>query len=196
MTESEFQIACLSDPRLSAHALSPMPAWLWSTDASRILWANPTAAAVFEAAAPGALGPRRFDTRHPAAAQIARLAGSLPPGGTARLERLRGFGASVGGTLICLCSRLTLARNEPAISGRLHRTRRSRSAVARAARRLIADMQRPAAVFSADGELIDATPAARERFGKAGDLIALGAEKLAKEASINGEAEARSASDA
>jgi PAS domain S-box-containing protein len=189
MTESEFQIACLNDPRLAAHALSPMPAWLWSADASRILWANPTAAAVFEAATPGALGPRRFDAGHPAAAQIARLAASLPAAGTARLERLRGFGASVGGMLICQCSRLTLARNGAAIL--IVSTERAGPdlSLPERARRLLADMQRPAAVFSADGELIEATSAARERFGKSRDLIALGAGKLAKEASLNGEAE-------
>ena len=56
------------------------------------------------------------------------------------------------------------------------------------ARRLLADIERPAAIFSADGELIDAKPAARQRFGGKLDLAALGAEKLAREASLNGQA--------
>ena len=43
--------------------------------------------------------------------------------------------------------------------------------------------------FTADGELIEAGPAARERFGLNRDLIALGAEALAGEASRNGQAE-------
>ena len=55
MNETEFQFACLKDERLAAHALSPMPAWLWSTDATRVLWANPVAAAIFDAASPSAL---------------------------------------------------------------------------------------------------------------------------------------------
>ena len=93
MSGTEFQSAWLNDPRLAAHALSPTPVWLWSADATRILWANPTAAAIFDAASPGALAALRFDPKHPAAAQIARLAGTLPQGGAARLERLRGFGA-------------------------------------------------------------------------------------------------------
>ena len=50
-----------------------------------------------------------------AAVQIARLAGTLPQGGAPRLERLRGFGASFGGTLICLCSRITLTDNRTAV---------------------------------------------------------------------------------
>jgi hypothetical protein len=55
MSGSEFQFAYLSDPRLAAHALSPSPAWLWSADASRILWANPTAAAIFDCATSAAI---------------------------------------------------------------------------------------------------------------------------------------------
>jgi PAS domain S-box-containing protein len=189
MSGPEFQIACLSDPRLSAHALSPTPAWLWSTDASRILWANPTGAAIFDAASPAALGRVQFDARHPAAMQIARLAGTLPQGGAARLERLRGFGASVGGTLICLCSRLTLADNATAVLVVSTERAGPELALPERARRLIVDAGRPAAVFAADGELIEAPPAARERFGAARDLIALGAQLLAKEASLNGTAQ-------
>ena len=41
MTETNPQLAYLRDQRLAAHALSPAPVWLWSTDAEHILWANP-----------------------------------------------------------------------------------------------------------------------------------------------------------
>ena len=108
MSGTEFQSAWLNDPRLAAHALSPTPVWLWSADATRILWGNPTAAAIFDAGSPGALAQLSFDSQHVSAAQIVRLAGTLPHGGAPRLERLRGFGASFGGTLICLCSRIAL----------------------------------------------------------------------------------------
>ena len=64
---------------------------------------------------PARLAPLSFDPSMPAAAQIVRLAGTLPQGGAPRLERLRGFGASFGGTLICLCSRIALADNSAAI---------------------------------------------------------------------------------
>ena len=50
----------------------------------------------------------------------------------------------------------------------------------------MADFRRPAAIFTADGELIEATPEALERFHDKRDLIALGAEKLAREAMPKG----------
>src|SRR6185437_3013080 len=49
-----FHFACLNDPRLAAHALSPSPAWLWSIDGQRLLWANPIGAAIFENESPAA----------------------------------------------------------------------------------------------------------------------------------------------
>src|SRR5665647_3582586 len=111
MSGTEFQAAVLRDPRLAAHALSPTPGWLWSADATRILWANPTAAAIFDAATPAAVGSLNFEPQRTSAAQILRLSGTLPHGGAPRLERLRGFGANLGGTLICLCSRIALTEN-------------------------------------------------------------------------------------
>jgi len=189
MSGTEFQFTCLSDPRLAAHALSPTPVWLWSSDATRVLWANPAAAAIFDCSSPGAFSALRFEPDHPAAAQIARLAGTLPHGGAPRLERLRGFGASFGGTLICLCSRIALADNSSAVLVvSTERAGKDLSLPERASR-LLADLERPAAIFTADGELIEAGPAARERFGTHRDLIALGAEKLAREATLNGNAE-------
>ena len=64
MSGTEFQFTCLTDPRLAAHALSPTPVWLWSTDATRVLWANPIAAAIFDAASPGALAALSFEPEH------------------------------------------------------------------------------------------------------------------------------------
>jgi PAS domain S-box-containing protein len=189
MSVTELQFAWLSDARLAAHALSPMPVWLWSADATRILWANPIAAAIFDAVTPGALAPLQFNPQHVSAAQILRLAGTLPQGGAPRLERLRGFGASFGGTLICLCSRIALNDNSAGIL--VVSTERSAKdlSLPERARRVLADFARPAAIFTADGELIDATPSARARLGSNRDLIVLGAEKLAREASLNGKAE-------
>ena len=115
MNGTEFQFACLNDPRLAAHALSPAPVWLWSAQAPRLLWANPVGAAIFDAPSPAAAANLKFDTRHLGAAQIARLAGTLPAGGAPRLERLRGFGASFGGALLCLCSRIALEDNSQAV---------------------------------------------------------------------------------
>ena len=189
MIGTEFEFACLSDPRLAAHALSPMPVWLWSADATRVLWANPIAAAIFDATSPGALAAIRFEPAHPAAAQIARLAGTLPQGGAPRLERLRGFGTRFGGTLICLCSRIALADNSSAVLVVATERAGTDLSLPDRAQRLLADLERPAAIFSADGELIEAVPAARERFGDKRDLVALDADKLARAATLNGQAD-------
>ena len=177
MSGTGFQPNFLSDARLAAQALSPSPAWLWSVDGEKILWANPAAAAIFETPAPAA------------AAQIVRLAGTLPQGGAPRLERLRGFGANFGGVLTCLCSRIALADDTPAVLVvATERGGRDLSLPERA-RRLLKDIDRPAAIFSTDGEPIEIAPAARECFGNDGDLVAIGAEKLAREAMLNGRAD-------
>ena len=191
MTGPKLQLANLDDPRLAAHALSPMPVWLWSAGADRILWANPVAAAVFAAASPAEVTALRFDARHAYAVQIGRLAGTLAEGEAPRLERLRGFGASIGGTLICLCSRIVLADGNSAIL--LVSTERAGKELALPdrARRLLHDLQRPSAIFTADGELIEAQAVARERTGAGRGLLQLGAEDIAREATAKGAAEGR-----
>ena len=50
MNHAEFQLRGVGDPRLAVHATSALPAWLWSVDGVRILWANPVGARVFGAA--------------------------------------------------------------------------------------------------------------------------------------------------
>ena len=189
MTEPGLHFKYLSEPQLAAHALNPAPVWLWSADADRILWANPTGAAIFDAASPGAIAARTFASRHTAAVQIARLAGTLPQGGAPRLERLRGFGASFGGALICLCSRVRLSDNQPAVLVVSAERAGKELALPERARRLLENGNAAAAIFTADGELIEARPAARERLGDKLDLMAFGADKLAREATLNGFAE-------
>ena len=189
MTDPTPQLAILRDPQLAAHALAPAPVWLWSPDADRILWANPAGAAIFGAVSPGEAALLRFDARHPASVQVARLSGTLPHGGAPRLERLRGFGASIGATIVCLCSRVTLADNSAAIliasAERAGRT----LALPDRATRLLRDFRPAAAIFTGDGEIIATQPAAIERMGNQRDLVALGAEKFAREANLNGMAE-------
>src|SRR5215831_5447452 len=191
MTEIESRLAYLRDPRLAVHALAPAPVWLWSVDAARILWTNPVGALIFDAASPAAASKLSFDSTRPAAAQVARLVGTLPPGAAPRLERLRGFGGGIGGTLICLCSRITLDDNSSAILVVSTERAGKDLALPERARRLLDDLQPVAAIFTADGELIEARAAARERLGARLDLIALGAEKLAREATLNGTAEGK-----
>ncbi len=102
---------------------------------------------------------------------------------------MRGFGASFGGTLICLCSRIALSDNSSAVLVVATERAGKDLSLPDRAQRLLADLERPAAIFSADGELIEAMPAARERFADKRDLVALGADKLAREAMLNGRAD-------
>jgi len=188
MIEPRFQVDWLNDPRLAAQALSPMPVWLWSAEEPRILWANPVAAAIFDAPSPAAAATIEFEPNHSAVAQIARLAGTLPHGLT-RLERLRGFGAALGGMLICLCSRIALADHRAAILVAATERAGKELALPERAHRLLKDIDEPAVLFTADGELIESVASARDCMGDKRDLIALGAEKLAREATLNGRAD-------
>jgi len=105
MQGAEFHWLALSDPRLAAYAASRLPAWLWTADGSRILWANPAGARVFGAASAAALAEKTFGPADRHRRQIARLAGRLLANGAVRLERLQGFGAAPGGLATCGASR-------------------------------------------------------------------------------------------
>jgi signal transduction histidine kinase len=173
MTFVESELALLRDPRLAAPATSPWPAWLWSADASRIVWANAAGAALFGAADTRECVQRRFDVNNPAAAQIVRLAATLPSAGPPRLERLRGFGLGFGRALTCACSRLVLADGKAAVLIAATEPAGPALSLAERVRRLFGDDE-PLAVFAADGALLHATAAARAQLGGANSLSALG----------------------
>jgi PAS domain S-box-containing protein len=97
-------LALTRDPRLSPHAMSAIPAWLWAVDASRVLWANAAGAAALGAPSVSALTTRIFSAEEPLGADIARLAETLPPA-SQKYERLRDIGTS----LVCACSRVEIA---------------------------------------------------------------------------------------
>ena len=96
MNHAEFQLRGVGDPRLAVHATSALPVWLWSTDGTRILWANPVGARLFGAANGAVLAGRIFGPADQHRRQVAQLAGRLSGTGAIRLERLRGFGAPLG----------------------------------------------------------------------------------------------------
>jgi PAS domain S-box-containing protein len=106
MNRAEFLGQVERDPRLAAHAKSPLPAWLWSADGMRIRWANSAGAAVLGARDGAELAARIFGPAEPHRRQVARLANQLPASGAIRMERLRGFGAAPGMLMTCGCSRL------------------------------------------------------------------------------------------
>ncbi|MHB8272902.1 PAS domain S-box protein [Bradyrhizobium sp.] len=109
MNNADFQLRGDADPRLAVHAANHLPAWLWSIDGTRILWANPVGARVFGAADATALAAKTFGPADQHRRQVAQLAGRLLPTGATRLERLRGFGATFGTLATCACSRLDFA---------------------------------------------------------------------------------------
>jgi PAS domain S-box-containing protein len=189
MSEQGSLLTFLSDPRLSPYATSDIPAWLWSADATRILWGNPAAAAIFNAASSVALTGHTIDPKGSAALQIARLAGTLQHGAAPRLERLRGFGGRLGGALMCTCSRISLADRMPAILVVATEKAGSRLSLKEQAQRLLAGSSEPLALFAADGALLHATPAALTKLGRATSLAALGAAPLGATALAAGRAE-------
>jgi signal transduction histidine kinase/PAS domain-containing protein len=178
MLQVESEHAPLRDPRLSAQlaecATGSLPAWLWSADGSRILWANAAGAAIFGASDTTVCTSGRFEASEPAAAQIQRLAETLPAAGQARLERLRGFGAGFGRALTCACSRTTVADGAPAVLVIATEAAGPPLSLLERVRRLFPDRERALAVFTPDGALLDATAPASRRLAGADRLSALG----------------------
>src|SRR6478672_4142538 len=109
MNNAEFQLRGVGDPRLAVHATSALPAWLWSIDGTRVLWANAVGAKLFGAANSAALAEEVFGPADAHRRQVAQLARTLPLNGAIRLERLRGFGAPLGRLVTCGCARLDFA---------------------------------------------------------------------------------------
>ena len=182
MSGSKSLLDVLNDPRLALHATSPVPVWLWSADASRILWGNPTAAAIFNAGSPAALSGHVIDPKGSAALQIARLAGTLQHGAAPRLERLRGFGGRFGGALLCNCARIMLADRTPAILVVATEAAGPKLSLGDQAKRLLANIDDAVAVFLPDGALLHATTAAQQMLRRNTSLAALNAMPLAQTA--------------
>jgi PAS domain S-box-containing protein len=189
MSEQGSVLGFLSDPRLAPYATGDIPVWLWSADASRILWGNPAAAAIFNATPSTTLAGHTIDPKGSAALQIARLAGTLQHGSAPRLERLRGFGGRLGGALMCTCSRISLADRTPAILVVATEKTGSRLALKEQAQRLLAGCDAPVALFSSDGSLLHATPAGLAKLGRATSLDALDVAALAATALAAGRAQ-------
>ena len=190
IVESEFALS--RDPRLAAqladHATSAVPAWLWSADGSRILWANAVGAAIFGAATTSECTTRRFDPGHQAVAEIARLAATLPSSGPPRLERLRGFGASFGRTLTCVCTRFALFDGAAAVLVVSTEQAGPPLTLRERVSRLISGRAEALVVFAPDGTLLAATKAAQDRFAGTPTWSRLGVAGSAAEALSAGSA--------
>jgi PAS domain S-box-containing protein len=188
MSPDRLFLDWLRDPSIAAYAAGPVPAWVWSADASRILWANPVGAAIFNAASPAAISGHTIDPKGSAALQIARLAASLPQGAAPRLERLRGFGGPFGRAVMCSCTRVILSDGTPAIL--IVGTEKVGPELSQAeqAKRLLANAQGSAALFTPNGNLLYATPAAQALIGSATMLGPIGATMFAGQALASGHA--------
>ncbi|WP_027520315.1 PAS domain-containing protein [Bradyrhizobium sp. WSM1417] len=188
MTSSDFQLRGVGDPRLAVHATSPLPAWLWSIDGTRVLWANPVGARLFGAGNATALAEKTFGPTDSHRRQIIRLAGRLPPNGAIRLERLRGFGARLGTLMTCACARLDFADGGRAVLvTAMDPMLRSMPLVERLLR-LVDGAKTPMAAFAPDGLFVGASETARTLLGFR-DLGEAGLEQARSDALRQGRAE-------
>src|SRR5579863_3058059 len=194
MPSVESELAFLQIPRLAAEATSARPVWLWSSDASRLLWANAVGAAVFGVTGGAEHGNVRFAPNNPLPAQIARLAAALPSAGAERLERLRGIGGGLGRPVVCTCSRLMLPDGSAAILMSACEPAGPALPFGERVRRLFSGLTSAIAAFDAGGQLLYATDAALPRLGGATTLSALGLDDLGAEALRSGRAGGRAPS--
>ncbi len=180
MTAADSILALTRDARLLPFATSGIGAWLWASDATRIIWANASGAAVLGAETPAALTARRFGPEEPVAQDVARIAASLPSTGAARLERVRGTGSS----LVSTCSRVSLPGDAFGILVIAAEPARPVLPLAERVARLFAPASEAVAVFSPDGKLIYATGTLEADT----TLASIGAEALKEGAIANGSA--------
>lgn len=165
MKDTEFELRGFGDPRLAIHATSALPAWLWSTDGTRILWANPVGARLLGAANGAALAKKTFGPADQHRRQVAQLAPRLPLTGAIRLQRLRGFGAPLGMLVTCGCARLDFADGSHGVLiAAAEMVGRSMPLVERL-QRLVDGIDAPIAAFTPDGMLAGASDAARPLIG-------------------------------
>ncbi|WP_024507436.1 PAS domain-containing protein [Bradyrhizobium sp. ARR65] len=160
MNNTEFQLQGLSDPRLAVHATSPLPAWLWSTDGTRVLWANPVGAQLFGAANGVELAKKPFGPANLHRRQVVQLVGKLPPSGATRLQRLRGFGARPGLLVTCACMRIDFSDGSHGVLIAPVESQQRTMPLLDRLQRLIGGIDMPIAVFARDGMLVAASEAA------------------------------------
>ncbi len=165
MNNAEFQLQGVGDPRLAVHATSALPAWLWSTDGTRVLWANPVGARVFGAANGASLCKKTFGPADSHRRQVVQLAHRLPPTGAIRLERLRGFGAALGALLTCGCARLEFSDGSHGILIAAAQPAGRPMPLVERLQRLVEGMETPIAAFTHDGLFVGGSDAARSLLG-------------------------------
>jgi PAS domain S-box-containing protein len=192
MSASGSQLCYLRDARLAPLATSALPAWLWSMDATQILWANAIGALMFGAPTPTALRAHRFDAGEPVAVQIGQIAATLSAAASPRLERLRGLGGGTGRALTCACSRIELSDDTAGILVAAFERAGPDLPLSERVARLLAGGAEPIAAFADDGRLMAATENAHAHLNGAVSLAACEAQALAEAALASGRAAGRS----
>jgi PAS domain S-box-containing protein len=165
MSHREFELQGVGDPRLAMHATSAAPAWLWSIDGSRVLWANPVGARLFGAANGTVLAKKKYGPADAHRRQVAQLAGRLPPAGAIRMERLRGFGAAPGALMTCACARLAFPDGSHGILIAAAETSGPAMPLIERLQRLVEGVETPILAFAHDGLFVGASDAARTLLG-------------------------------
>jgi len=165
MNNAEFQLRGVHDARLAVHATSASPAWLWTPDGARLLWANPVGVAMLGAADAETLAARTFSPADQQRRQVAQLAARLLPDMPPRLERLRGFGAPLGSLVTCICTRLPFADGENGILIVAAATMGRTMPLDERLRRIVETATTPMAAFMQDGRLAGASETARPLLG-------------------------------
>ena len=193
MNEADFQLRYVGDPRLAAYATSLHPAWLWSSDGTRIWWANPVGARLLGAANGEILSRKIFGPADPHRRQVAQLAGRLSPDGAIRMERLRGFGARLGLLATCGCARLDFADGATGILITGAETPGPAMPLVERLQLLVEDAATAMAAFTRDGLFVGASAAAGRLFGFH-SLAEAGLEEAYKAALELGHAEASTGS--
>ena len=171
MSRAALSLQVIQNERLSALCLSAAPAWLWSDTGERLLWANAAGCAFFHAPDEDALLARTFGPADPYRRLVKQLAAILSLSGALRLERLRGFGAPLGGLMTCGCARMSFDGN----AGILITAEWPGGKASPFADRLTAlleGIEQPAAAF-VDGRLAGSNDATRAHDGALNELAAL-----------------------
>ncbi len=173
MGDQGFLRMMVADPRLAQFAIGVRPAWLWSTDGSRILWCNAAAANALGIDARSVTKPLSPADMH--RRQVAQLAGRLSLKGATRLDRLRGFGASFGQLMTCACTRIELPGNATVLMVAMDAAAQVPLPLA-ARLQFLVDVTNEAALIALPDGMLAANQPARDMIGGAATLGDLGLE--------------------
>ncbi|WP_315812902.1 PAS domain-containing sensor histidine kinase [Bradyrhizobium sp. SZCCHNR2028] len=165
MTYADLELQALSDPRLAVHAAGSLPAWLWSADGSRVLWANAAGARALGAASATALIAKALGPADAHRRQVAQLGRRLPENGNLRLERLRGFGAPLGTLATCGCTRIDLPDGTRAVLITSTDGGGRSVPLAERLKRLVEASGHALIAFTQDGQFAGISAAGRRLFG-------------------------------